>query len=122
MAQKGSNITPERLRFDFSHPAKMTKEELQRVEEIVNEQIKRNLPITLETMSLEEARASGATALFTSKYGEQVKVYTMGDFSKEVCGGPHASSTGELGGFKILKEESSSAGVRRIKAVITNLQ
>lgn len=122
VAQKGSNITPERLRFDFSHPAKMTPEELKKTEEIVNEQIRRDLPITLETMSLEEARKLGATALFTSKYGEQVKVYTIGDFSKEVCGGPHASRTGELGGFKILKEESSSAGVRRIKAVISNLK
>ena len=119
--QKGSNITPERLRFDFSHPEKMTPEQIQKVEEIVNEQIKRNLPITLEMMTIEDAKAHGATALFSAKYGEQVKVYTMGDFSKEVCGGPHADNTGELGGFKILKEESSSAGVRRIKAVITNL-
>jgi alanyl-tRNA synthetase len=119
--QKGSNITPERLRFDFSHPEKMTPEQVQQVEDIVNAQIKRNLPITLEMMTIEDAKAHGATALFSAKYGEQVKVYTMGDFSKEVCGGPHANNTGELGGFKILKEESSSAGVRRIKAVITNL-
>ena len=119
--QKGSNITPERLRFDFSHPAKMTAEEIKQVEEIVNEQIKRNLPITVETMTIEEARARGATALFTAKYDEQVKVYTVGDYCMEVCGGPHAATTGELGGFKIKKEESSSAGVRRIKAVITNL-
>jgi len=119
--QKGSNITPERLRFDFSHPEKMTSEELQRVEDIVNEQIRRALPITVETMTFEEAKAKGATALFSGKYGEQVKVYTMGDFSMEVCGGPHASNTAELGGFKIQKEESSSAGVRRIKAVITNI-
>ncbi|MFO7936707.1 MAG: alanine--tRNA ligase [Kiritimatiellia bacterium] len=118
--QKGSNITSERLRFDFSHPAKMTPEEKKQVEDLVNEQIKRNLPITVETMSIEEARNKGATALFSSKYGEQVKVYTIGDFSMEVCGGPHAENTGELGGFKIKKEESSSAGVRRIKAVITN--
>jgi len=119
--QKGSNITPERLRFDFSHPEKMTPEQVQQVEDIVNEQIRRNLPISLEMMTIEDAKAHGATALFSAKYGEQVKVYTMGDFSKEVCGGPHANNTGELGGFKILKEESSSAGVRRIKAVITNL-
>ena len=118
--QKGSNITPERLRFDFSHPAKMTPEEKQKVEELVNEQIKRNLPITVETMTIEDAKDKGATALFTAKYGEQVKVYTIGDFCMEVCGGPHAETTGELGGFKIKKEESSSAGVRRIKAVITN--
>ena len=116
--QKGSNITAERLRFDFSHPEKMTKEQLEQVENLVNEQIKRALPIVCETMAIEEAKASGATALFTAKYGEQVKVYTMGDFSKEVCGGPHAQNTAELVAFKILKEESSSAGVRRIKAII----
>ena len=119
--QKGSNITPERLRFDFSHPEKMTPEQLQQVEDIVNEQIKRNLPITVTTMTIEEAKTHGATALFAAKYGEQVKVYAMGDFSMEVCGGPHANTTGELGGFKIQKEESSSAGVRRIKAVILNV-
>jgi len=118
--QKGSNITPERLRFDFSHPDKMTPEEKQRVEDLVNEQIKRNLPVAVETMTIEEAKERGATALFAAKYGEQVKVYTVGDFCMEVCGGPHAETTGELGGFKIKKEESSSAGVRRIKAVITN--
>ena len=116
--QRGSNITTERLRFDFSHPEKMTKEQLQQVETIVNEQIKRNLPVTCEEMTLEEARKSGATGLFESKYGEKVKVYTIGDFSKEICGGPHVSRTGELGHFKIKKEESSSAGVRRIKAVL----
>ncbi|MDX9866620.1 MAG: alanine--tRNA ligase [Kiritimatiellia bacterium] len=119
--QKGSNITPERLRFDFSHPEKMTPEQLRQVEEIVNEQIKRNLPVTVTTMTIEEAKAKGATALFAAKYGEQVKVYTVGDFSMEVCGGPHAENTGDLGGFKIQKEESSSAGVRRIKAVILNV-
>ena len=118
--QKGSNITPERLRFDFSHPEKMTPEQLKQVEDIVNEQIQRNLPITMTTMTLEEAKAKGATALFSAKYDEQVKVYTMGDYSMEVCGGPHANNTGELGGFKIQKEESSSSGVRRIKAVISN--
>ena len=119
--QKGSNITPERLRFDFSHPAKMTPEEKQQVEDLVNEQIKRNLPITVETMTIEEAKEKGATALFNAKYGEQVKVFTIGDFCMEVCGGPHAENTGELGGFKIKKESSSSAGVRRIKAVINNV-
>ncbi|MFZ4396218.1 MAG: alanine--tRNA ligase [Kiritimatiellia bacterium] len=116
--QKGSNITPERLRFDFTHPEKMTLAQLAEVERIVNEQIQRNLPITLETMTIEDARAKGATALFAAKYGEQVKVYSAGDFSMEVCGGPHAATTGELGKFKIQKEESSSAGVRRIKAVL----
>jgi alanyl-tRNA synthetase len=116
--QKGSNITPERLRFDFTHPEKMTPEQLAEVERIVNDQIGRNLPVTLETMTIEEAREKGAMALFAAKYGEQVKVYSAGDFSKEVCGGPHAKTTGELGKFKIQKEESSSAGVRRIKAVL----
>ena len=116
--QKGSNITTERLRFDFSHPEKMTKEQLQQVEDIVNEQIKRDLPVTCEEMTLEEAKKAGATGLFENKYGEKVKVYTIGDFSKEICGGPHVSHTGELGHFKIKKEESSSAGVRRIKAVL----
>ena len=116
--QKGSNITTERLRFDFSHPEKMTKEQLKQVEDIVNEQIKRDLPVTCEEMTLEEAKKSGAMGLFENKYGEKVKVYTIGDFSKEICGGPHVTHTGELGHFKILKEESSSAGVRRIKAIL----
>ena len=116
--QKGSNITTERLRFDFSHPEKMTKEQLQQVEDIVNEQIKRDLPVTCEEMTLEEAKRAGAMGLFENKYGEKVKVYTIGDFSKEICGGPHVTHTGELGHFKIKKEESSSAGVRRIKAIL----
>ena len=118
--QKGSNITDERLRFDFSHPEKMTKEELQKVEDIVNEQIKRDLEVKCEEMTLEEAKKSGAMGLFENKYGEKVKVYTIGDFSKEICGGPHVKHTGELGHFKIKKEESSSAGVRRIKAILEN--
>ncbi len=116
--QKGSNITPERLRFDFSHPEKLTPEQLAAVEQIVNDAIKRDLPVRCETMTLEEAKARGATALFNAKYGEQVKVYSVGDFSAEVCGGPHAGRTGELGRFRIMKEESSSAGVRRIRAVL----
>ncbi len=116
--QKGSNITTERLRFDFSHPEKMTKGQLQQVEDIVNEQIKRDLPVTCEEMTLEEAKRAGAMGLFENKYGEKVKVYTIGDFSKEICGGPHVTHTGELGHFKIKKEESSSAGVRRIKAIL----
>ena len=116
--QKGSNITTERLRFDFSHPEKMTPEQLKQVEDIVNEQIKRDLPVTCEEMTLEEAKESGAMGLFESKYGEKVKVYTIGDFSKEICGGPHVTHTGELGHFKIKKEESSSSGVRRIKAIL----
>ncbi len=116
--QKGSNITSERLRFDFSHPAKMTPEEIKRVEEIVNEQIEKDLPVTFEVMTLEEAKKAGAIALFGEKYGEKVKVYSIGDFSKEVCGGPHVEHTGLLGKFKIVKEQSSSAGVRRIRAVL----
>lgn len=116
--QSGSNITTERLRFDFSHPEKMTPEQLKQVEEIVNEQIKRDLPVISEEMSLEDAKKSGAIGLFENKYGDVVKVYTIGDFSKEICGGPHVKHTGELGYFKIKKEESSSAGIRRIKAVL----
>ncbi len=118
VAQKGSNITGERLRFDFSHPEKMTPEQIKEVEDIVNEQIRRNLPVTFGMMSIEEAKKSGAVALFSEKYGENVKVYSIGDFSKEVCGGPHVNHTGELGRFKIVKEQSSSAGVRRIRAIL----
>lgn len=116
--QKGSNITAERLRFDFMNPQKLTPEELKRVEDIVNEQIKRDLPVTCEEMSLEDAQKSGATGLFVNKYGDKVKVYTIGDFSKEICGGPHVDRTGKLGHFKIIKEEAVSAGVRRIKAIL----
>ena len=116
--QKGSNITAERLRFDFSFPRKMTDEEKQRTEALVNEYIKAAVPVTCEEMTVAEAKAQGATGLFESKYGERVKVYTMGPFSKEICGGPHATNTGDLKSFKIVKEEASSAGVRRIKAVI----
>ena len=116
--QKGSNLTAERLRFDFAHPQKVTTEELQKVEDIVNEQIKRDLPVTCEEMTLEEAKASGATGLFENKYGDKVKVYTIGDFSKEICGGPHVERTGNMGHFKIKKEEAVSSGVRRIKAIL----
>ena len=116
--QKGSNITAERLRFDFSHPDKVTPEQLKQVEDIVNKVIQEDVPVVCEEMSLEDARKSGAIGLFGNKYGERVKVYSIGNFSKEICGGPHAQHTGELGAFKILKEESSSRGVRRIKAVI----
>ncbi|NQU40991.1 MAG: alanine--tRNA ligase [Lentisphaerae bacterium] len=116
--QRGSNITAERLRFDFSHPDKMTQEQLAEVEKLVNGAIEKDFPVTMEPMTIEQAREAGAMALFEAKYGEQVKVYTMGDFSKEVCGGPHVGRTGELGHFRIQKEGSSSAGVRRIKAVL----
>ena len=118
ISQKGSNITAERLRFDFSFPRKLTPEELKAVEDLVNEQIGRKMPITCEEMTVAEAKAQGAIGLFESKYGERVKVYTMGDFSKEICGGPHAENTGDLGHFVIKKEEASSSGVRRIKAIL----
>jgi alanyl-tRNA synthetase len=121
--QKGSNITPERLRFDVSHPDKITPEQIKQIEDLVNEQIKKDLPVHFEEMPLEQARKIGATGVFDSKYGEKVKVYFVGDgeqsYSKEICGGPHVTHTGELNGtFKIIKEESSSAGVRRIKAIL----
>ncbi len=118
VAQKGSNITAERLRFDFSFGRKMTKEEITEVEKLVNEAIDAKAPITCVETTVEAAKAEGAIGLFESKYGEKVKMYTMGDFSKEICGGPHAENTGDLLSFKIQKEGSSSAGVRRIKAVI----
>ncbi|MDR3341947.1 MAG: alanine--tRNA ligase [Treponema sp.] len=118
VAQKGSNITAERMRFDFSHSAPLGADELERVQAIVNEQIRRDLPVTMAMMSLDDAKASGAIALFGEKYEFQVKVYTIGDFSKEVCGGPHVEHTGAMGAFKIQKEQSSSAGVRRIRAVL----
>ncbi|NLD58680.1 MAG: hypothetical protein GX647_03325 [Clostridiales bacterium] len=118
VAQKGSNITAERLRFDFSFGRRMTDEELREVERIVNGYIQAGAAITCEEMTVDEAKAKGAIGLFESKYGERVKVYSMGPFSKEICGGPHASNTGDLKSFTIKKEESSSAGVRRIKAVI----
>jgi alanyl-tRNA synthetase len=118
VAQAGSNITAERLRFDFTHPEKMTREEIQKVEDLVNEQIKRDLPISWEEVSLETAKERGAIGLFDAKYGELVKLYSVGDFSMEICGGPHASRTGNMGHFKILKEESSSRGVRRIRATL----
>ena len=116
--QKGSNITAERLRFDFTFGRKVTPEELEIVEKLVNEAIEAKVPVTLEEMTVPEAKAQGAMGLFESKYGERVKVYTMGKYSKEICGGPHAKNTGDLISFKIQKEESSSAGVRRIKATI----
>lgn len=118
--QMGSNITSERLRFDFSHPEKMSEEEITRVEEIVNEVIQADLPVTMTIMSLEEAKQAGALAFFGDRYDEQVKVYRVGDFSMEVCGGPHVNHTGELGAFKIAKEQSSSQGVRRIRAVLSD--
>jgi len=120
--QKGSNITPERLRFDFSHSQKLTDEEKKKVEELVNSKIKRKLSVTKKEMSPEEAKKSSALGFFEHKYGDVVTVYTIGDpnkpISKEICTGPHVKNTRELGRFKIKKEESSSLGVRRIKAVL----
>nr|WP_303935440.1 alanine--tRNA ligase [Treponema denticola] len=116
--QKGSNITAERLRFDFSHPEPMTEAEKKEVERLVNEAIKADLPVTMEVMPLEEAKKIGAMALFGEKYEDVVKVYKIGDFSTEVCGGPHVEKTGILGNFVIKKEQSSSSGVRRIRAVL----
>jgi len=118
ISQRGSNITSERLRFDFSFGRKMRKEELEQVEAIVNEAIQKNIDVILEEMSPEQAYEEGAIGVFSGKYGEIVKVYTIPGYSKEICGGPHAQNTGELKSFKIKKEEASSAGVRRIKAVI----
>ncbi|MCK4514660.1 MAG: alanine--tRNA ligase, partial [Spirochaetaceae bacterium] len=118
VGQKGSNITQERLRFDFTHPEKMTPDELKQVELTVNKQIEEDLKVDFSEMTLEEARNTGAIALFGDKYDEIVKVYTVGDYSREVCGGPHVASTVELGHFRIVKEQSSSHGVRRIKAVL----
>jgi alanyl-tRNA synthetase len=121
--QKGSNITAERLRFDFSHNAPLTKDELQKLESIVNEQIEKDLAVNMEMMALEDAKKAGALAIFGEKYESQVKVYTIGNnpddlFSIEVCGGPHVEKTGSLGKFVIQKEQSSSAGVRRIRAIL----
>ncbi|POR04005.1 alanine--tRNA ligase [Alkalispirochaeta sphaeroplastigenens] len=118
VSQKGSNITPDRLRFDFAHPEKMTPDEIRRVEELVNEKIGADLPVVVETMTLQEARDAGALAFFGDRYDEKVKVYSIGDYSREVCGGPHVARTGGMGRFRIRKEQSSSQGVRRIKAVL----
>lgn len=138
VAQKGSNITAERLRFDFNWSEKLTDGQIKKVQNLVNEKIKENLPVDMEEMSLEDAKNCGATGVFENKYGEKVKVYNIGPstvrqahggelsrttgsghaFSMEICGGPHVKSTGELGHFKIIEEESSSAGVRRIKAIL----
>ena len=116
--QKGSNINDERMRFDFNFPRAVTEEELTAVENLVNEKIQENIPVVFEEMSLDEARAREFVGVFSAKYGETVKTYSIGNFSREICGGPHANSTGELGKFKIVKEQSCGAGIRRIKAVL----
>ena len=122
VVQKGSNITADRLRLDFNSQEKMTPEQIKEVEDLVNAAIKKDYPVNFEEISLDEAKKKGALGVFESKYGEKVKVYRVGDdketFSMEICGGPHVEHTGELGNFKIKKEESSSAGIRRIKAVL----
>jgi alanyl-tRNA synthetase len=118
VAQRGSNITAERLRFDFTHPEKLSVEQLAEVEALVNAQIERDLPVSYDEMSVAEARDAGAIGLFGERYGEQVKVYTIGDWSKEICGGPHVEQTGGLGHFRIVKEEAVGAGARRIRAVL----
>jgi len=116
--QKGSNINEQRLRFDFTHPEKMTSEQLKQAEKLVNEVIQEKIAVKCDEMSIEKAFKEKAIGLFAHKYGNRVKVYTIGSFSKEICGGPHVINTGSMGHFKILKEESSSAGVRRIKAIL----
>lgn len=116
--QMGSDINPERLRFDFSHPEKLTPEEIKKVQDFVNQKIRQDLEVKMEEMSPEEAIKSGALAFFQELYSRFVKVYSIGDYSKEICAGPHVERTGELGTFKIIKEQSSSAGVRRIKATL----
>ena len=118
VAQKGSHITPKRLRFDFSHPAKLTPDELARVEALVNGKIEADLPVIWEEMTLDSAKASGAIGLFEEKYGAMVKVYSIGDYSREICGGPHVGQTGQLGHFQIVREQSNGAGVRRIRATV----
>ena len=116
--QKGSNITAERMRFDFSHGAKMTDEEKQKTEDLVNEWISQGIDVVVEEMPKSKAIESGAECMFIERYPDVVTVYTIGDFSKELCGGPHVKNTSQLGHFKIKKEEASSSGVRRIKAIL----
>ena len=118
IVQKGSNITPERLRFDFNSDRKLTEDEIKDIEKLVNDQIKKSLPVKREEMTVEDAKKLGAQAVFEHKYEEKVSVYFIGDFSIEICGGPHVKNTNELGKFKIIKEESIAAGVRRIKAIL----
>jgi alanyl-tRNA synthetase len=114
--QKGSNITSERLRFDFSHPDKLTPDQISEIEKLVNLKISQNLPVTKTEMAKTQALAEGALAFFPEKYPEICSVYQIGDFSKELCGGPHVGSTGEIGSIKITREESAGSGVRRIYA------
>ena len=119
--QKGSNITQDRLRFDFNHSEKVTKEQLAEVEKLVNEQIAADYPVAYHVTTVEGAKEEGAIGVFDDRYGDDVKVYVVGDgsFSKEICGGPHVARTGMIGSLTIKKEESSSSGVRRIKAIVS---
>jgi alanyl-tRNA synthetase len=119
--QKGSNITAERMRFDFSHPTKMTPDEIRKVEDQVNEAIARDFDVHYEEMTVAEAKGRKAIGLFEDRYGDKIKVYVVGDFSAEICGGPHVAHTNQIGKFRIVKEEASSAGVRRIKAVVEDV-
>jgi alanyl-tRNA synthetase len=116
--QRGSNITAERMRFDFNLDRKMTDEEKQQLEDIVNQKIAEDLVVTCAEMTPDEAHKSGAIGIFNDKYGEKITVYSIGDYDVEICGGPHVKHTGELGHFKLLKEESCGAGVRRIKGIL----
>ena len=116
--QKGSNITPERLRFDFSHPNKLSNDEVKQVEDLVNKKIAENLPVSRKEMTLAHAKEKGALGLFGEKYRDRVSVYFIDDYSVEICGGPHVDRTSELGTFKITGEGSVGAGVRRIKAIL----
>lgn len=118
--QVGSNITLERLRFDFTHPEALTETQARRVEKIINDKIRENLPVKMEIMTLGEAKNRGALAFFEERYGEKVKIYSIGDYSKEVCGGPHVSSTGEIGGVKIVKEQSVGVEKRRVYAILVH--
>jgi alanyl-tRNA synthetase len=118
--QKGSNITSHRLRFDFSHPAKLTSDQIVQIEKIINQKITENLPVTRQEMSKAEALKQGALAFFPEKYPDICSVYTVGPadnwYSRELCGGPHVTSTGQIGGIKIIKEESAGSGIRRLYA------
>jgi len=118
VSQKGSNITSERLRFDFAHPSRVTETELRQISDLINQKVAEDLPVSFEVMDKDVALASGAMAFFGERYGEKVKVYSIGDFSKEICGGPHVDHIGTLGTFKIIKEESLGAGTRRIYATL----
>ena len=118
--QTGSNITPERIRLDFSYGEKLTSDQIKKVESIVNAKIQADLQVKKELMTQEEADKKGAIGLFKEKYGEKVSIYEIGDYSTEYCGGPHVNHTAEVGKFKIIKEESVSAGQRRIKAVLNH--